>query len=712
MDLLRPFRRGRRSATPHRDTDVFPRMQQMGIRPAMSLRPAYKPIPRNIRYFSRTPYARRAINAIKNSIAQLDWEIVARPGSEISDELLRQIEVVYNSFMNPNNDDTFATLIEQVCEDMMCGAGAIELQIGGDATKPLWLWPVDGLSINIYPGWAGGESEARYAQVLGYGMASGSTTVCDLRNDELIYIRPNPTTDNPFGLGPLEVAFQSVARLLGIASFAGDLSSNASPPTMIWMGDTSPDELNAFRSYWKNDVEGQGRMPISGGGDKTPVALALHPEGDNALYLKYQEFLKREVAISFDLSPQNLGVERDINRNTAEVAEDRDIAQAIAPWGRKIASTFTREAIQSRLGFSQIEFRFKGLDREDELEQANVFEKEYRNNAVTPNEYRVRRGHPVMVSPWGNLTYADFMIAQQAARGAKVIDDASAPNYDDANQPKGVVQETKSDRADSSIVTRPKEVAPKSKTPFAAAAAEDLDEQRSRKNFRDAVLAMLLDIRVSVGRQLLVAHLTTDPDEALAVADAVADALDLSSFATHVAALKPYFVQARVDAAVQVLRSYGLTDPDLLKEVYADAEAAAEKRVTDLLTSGADENIVDTSRRMIRSVIRRSIETATPVLSLLTDAYVFSVDRADLIAYYEKRSSTNDGKLEAADLLGPEYGKRWRTKKDGIVETICEANEAQGAIPLDQPFQSGDMAPLAHPECRCDLEIVKLEQEN
>jgi hypothetical protein len=39
--------------------------------------------------------------------------------------------------------------------------------------------------------------------------------------------------------------------------------------------------------------------------------LRFYPEGDKALYLEYQTFLQRELAVAFDLSPQVLGIERD-----------------------------------------------------------------------------------------------------------------------------------------------------------------------------------------------------------------------------------------------------------------------------------------------------------------------------------------------------------------------------------------------------------------
>ncbi len=433
-------RLGRRLKAPHRATVPYAKLVQLGQ--VGGARPiSYRPTPRNLRYFARTVYARRAINAIKNPVAMADWEVGPIDGVELNKELERQIEVVTTCLKHPNADDNFRSLIEQIVEDILCGAGAIEQQISGDPLRPLWLYPVDGTTIHIFPGWAGEPDQARYVQIIGYGNYAGGGSQILLRNDELIYIRPNPTTDTPFGIGPLEIAFNSISRLLGVGEFAGNVATNARPNAALDLGDgVSPEYLSSFRSYWTNEIEGQGKFPIFGleAGEKTrgPQILRFYPEGDTGLYLKWQEFLKSEIATAFDISPQNLGVERDVNRNTAEVAEDRDRSQAIKPMAHLVQSHITREAIHGKLGFSQLEFRFKGMDPEDEESLATSYEKLYRNNAILPDEHRARVGLPPMEGPWGKMTNADVQIAIAAARGAKDVIDPDLDKYGSRTPPK------------------------------------------------------------------------------------------------------------------------------------------------------------------------------------------------------------------------------------------------------------------------------------
>jgi hypothetical protein len=285
----------------------------------------------------------------------------------------------------------------------------------------------------MYAEWAGQPNKPRYSQTIGYGSEFGGGEVKYLLDSEMLYLRPNPNTATPFGFGCLEIAFNSISRLLSVSEFAGNVAGNQRPSIGFDMPGVSPNELQAYRAFWRNEVEGTGAVPFfashMSADSKTPGVnvLRLYPEGDKALFLKYQEMLQRELATAFDLSPQNFGIERDVNRNTSEVAEDRDWDQAIRPIAHDVAKSLTRHCIHDRLGFSQLRFRFRGMDREDEDATAQILERRYKINSITPNEVRARFDEPPSASPWADLYFADVEIAMQAARGAKAVLDDDLP---------------------------------------------------------------------------------------------------------------------------------------------------------------------------------------------------------------------------------------------------------------------------------------------
>lgn len=78
-----------------------------------------------------------------------------------------------------------------------------------------------------------------------------------------------------------------------------------------------------------------------------------------------------------------------------------------------------------------------------------------------------------------------------------------------------------------------------------------------------------------------------------------------------------------------------------------------------------------------------------------------SEPNARRIALTELYRAMNAAALEAYRAKGVNK-VRWVTRS-GHPCPICITNEAAGAIPLGQPFPSGDQAPPAHPNCECVL---------
>jgi phage portal protein BeeE len=406
---------------PERESLAYPKLiSLMGQNRTMG---TPKPTPSNLRYFSRTVYARRAINAIKNPVAALEWEVV--PDGVKGKAIEAHAELVTRCLQEPNRADTFRSLLEQLVEDaLVTGAGVLEHALGSDAARPIWMWPVDSTTVRPVVKWDGNPKAVRFLQGVGYtgGSIMSDVNAKHLLAEDILYMRLNPSSETPYGYGPLEIAYDSISWKLGAGRYASNAASNAQPQNLIYPGQmASQEDILAFRAYWRNEIEGQGQTPIIGG-PAAPEVLRLHAGTDEALYLKWQEFLIREIATAFDLSPQNLGIERDVNRSTGEVAEDRDWDMAIKPMATLVQEHMNRDVLQRRLALP-LRFQFVGLDREDEKATADILGKYYQMSAMTPAMICERLGVEPPKSPWADKTWADVQIAMKAAQGAKQVDD-------------------------------------------------------------------------------------------------------------------------------------------------------------------------------------------------------------------------------------------------------------------------------------------------
>ena len=352
-----------------------------------------KPTPVNLRRFAEMPIARKAINTIKDRIAGMAWRIQPRHGRSL-DELPdgpQRIAALTLNFEQPNPQDSFRSFIEQVLEDVLVGGfGAIELDLSGDPARPLTMWPVDGGSIRIRSDWDGSPTSSHYVQATALFTPGQEISLTD---EELSYIRLNPRTHTPFGLGKLEVAFETIHEFLCAHRFASRLASNSVVQYALWLQNLSPQHHERLIRWWQDEIEGTGKVPILTVESKPEV---LHFTGgtDADLRLQWQEFLIRIIADAFDLPPMLLGLERDVNRNTATTQYDDAFRTAVVPVARLIAEHLTRDAIAKRLGWDDLEFVFTDVDAPNELEQAQIQQILVNCGVFTINEVRRMRGLP------------------------------------------------------------------------------------------------------------------------------------------------------------------------------------------------------------------------------------------------------------------------------------------------------------------------------
>jgi phage portal protein BeeE len=380
-----------------RKTVVLPAMNRSAATQALP-----KPTPLALRRFSETPIARKAINTIKDRVASMRWRVQAKGGAVAEKAREARAAQLTALLESPNADDSFRSLTEQVIEDVLVGGcGAIEVQLTPDAERPLVLWPVDGTTVRIYAGWAGQQDEPRYAQVTPWGER------VDLRNDELVYIRQNPRTHTPFGLGRLEVAFATISWLLGAQEYAARLASNTVVQYALWLQEMPPASYDKVISWWQNEIEGTGKVPIIANLPSKPEVLRFGDGSDKDLRLEWQQFLIRIIADAFDLPPLLLGLEQDVNRSTADALVEEAFRSAVVPTARLYAEHITREVIARKLGWHDLELIFDDLEVFDERAQAEIDEILLRSDVLLPDEVRLRRRMPPLPDGRGALTFSE-----------------------------------------------------------------------------------------------------------------------------------------------------------------------------------------------------------------------------------------------------------------------------------------------------------------
>lgn len=357
-----------------------------------------KPTAANLRRFAETPAARRAINCIKDKIACMEWRLEAKPdaGQENAETRADRSRALRRALETPNETDSFRTFIEQVIEDVLVGGyGAAEVEVTGEAGMPVRLYPVDGATIKINSQWNGDPVQPRYEQVTG---RLGKDAALPLLDAELMYVRLNPRTHTPFGLGKIEVAFETISQFLQAHRYAGRLAANSVVQYALWMQDRTPEQHERLIQWWQDEVEGTGRVPVMSS-ETLPQVLRFGGGTDADLRLQWQEFLLTMIANAFDLPGMLLGVSKDVNRSTAAEFAEEAFNNAVVPLAKLIADHLTRDVIVKRLGWDDLRFVWNELDTRDEATEVQLQLDLLKAGVLTVEEVRTMRGLPALPAP-------------------------------------------------------------------------------------------------------------------------------------------------------------------------------------------------------------------------------------------------------------------------------------------------------------------------
>lgn len=129
---------------------------------------------------------------------------------------------------------------------------------------------------------------------------------------------------------------------------------------------------------------------------------------------------------------------------------------------------------------------------------------------------------------------------------------------------------------------------------------------------------------------------------------------------------------------------------------YANARAAQLVTNMDKLTQDRLAKVVGDAIENKRGIdgLARDIRAAFDDMT---------TSRAQTIARTETADSLEAAFMDRSKAMGV-TGKEWIVAPEGDYPCdACDGNAADGVIPIDQAFSSGDMRPPQHPNCRCAL---------
>lgn len=454
-----------------------------------------------LRKAAESPLMRACIEARKKDITSLDWTVgvstaavnrIAEASGRSKPDVEKELRDKYRAEIDRANDfwaipdrkngHKFAGWLgllmeEQLTHDSLCVYP--RKRYGGELID---FWSIDGSTIKPLRDETGGRPEPpypAYQQIL-YGYPRGEFTADTVTVDgksvvpgaltatQLVYERRVERTWTPFGFSPVEQAL--LDGMLWSKRFqwiVGEYTEGAQPVQWIinkGTSDWSARQLLEYERMFNDRYSGQTaeryRNPFLPDGLEPVKAEPL----DSRYKPDYDLFIIKLVAMHFGVTMPRLGFTEPGGLGASGYHEgqaDVQYKNTTLPDARWFAALLTALQTAHLDTPPELEFKFLGLDEEDEAATDAVAESRVKTARMTINEDRARLGLPAL-----RAKEADMPMIQ-TARGVVFIEGASDV------APAGTMIEPASEQEDTDPAAGTKPVAkPGSGSPAAAAKKE------------------------------------------------------------------------------------------------------------------------------------------------------------------------------------------------------------------------------------------------
>lgn len=620
---------------------------------------------------------RLVIETRKDQLAKLGWTIRAKKDRPVSKARLKELTDFY---ARPDREHTWTDWLRALVEDMFVIDAVTIYPRPAKGGQLYALELMDGATIKRVldaTGRTPGPPSPAYQQVL-HGIPAADYTF-----EELRYRPRNVRTNKVYGYSPVEQIIMTVNIALRRQLHLLQYYTEGNVPEMIFaMPETwTPDQVKQWQEWWDslnsgNTAQWRHAKFIPGGKDIKPIMTK-----EAVLKDEFDEWLARIVCFAFSIAPTPFI--KQVNRATGETQKEQAIEEGLQP-----LQVWIKETVDDTLARDHhepdAEFAWKEEDEQDPLQQAEIFEIYVGADILTKDEVREKLG-------LGPRAQAPDSKPEEAAP-------AEPPPDGGKTLPGGTPAATEANSTPSGKLAKAaRRLAP---IPFDRPATV-----KARKDLREQLTAFLSTAGEDLARQVV----TLLHSEKVKKADGdledevrrILGELDLEGWSVLVDPTDEVLRRVTQDSGYKAAAQLSL-DTDALHLVNDRAAKWAAERAAELVSE-----VSDSTKEMLRSIITQALEegpSAKELAGRIQDSTAFSDARADLIARTELRNAHNAGQLagyQAATEMGIALKKTWIAADEPC--PICEENEAEGPIDVDEAFPSGDDAPTAHPNCECYL---------
>lgn len=628
---------------------------------------------------------RAVIETRKDQISMMEWEIKYKDEKKKADS---KIEAIKAFFEYPDKENDHETWLRALIEDLLVIDAATLYARKTKGGDPYAFELIDGATINRLiddSGRTPAPPSPAYQQIL-----KGMPAV-DYSRDELIYKPRNVRTNKIYGYSPVEqiimtvnIALRRQVTQLNYYSTGNIPEALASVPES-W----SATQIREFQEYWDMIIEGDlaNKRKLK----FIPHGVDYKPTKEPVLKDEFDEWLSRMICFAFSISPQALT--KMMNRATAETAQSTAESEGIEPlkkWVKRLHDFI----IVKYFGLDDVEFVWKEKKELSPLDQANRHAIYLDRDVLTENEVRAELGLDALTD--------EELAARKAIRNPMAQSFGDEEGEDEelqsqSSNPNDGKEKPEENKKDGDGVGKTQAALPILKSFRISKSGTDKDERVTKAQGKVAkkINKDLNSIKDEVTTKI------TGAWDSEKKADDYLGLIDEVDFSIVGESIKGDIIKA-YKQGVNVGFSQISYDPD--KEQLVLMNKKAKEWAIDRALELA--KLTDSTKDMLRPTIERAISDGLTVDELakeLKGSYAFSDTRANMIARTELAFADEQGNFASWKESGVVVGKQsiLGTNENHGDDDI--ANAAQGVIPIDEPFQSGDMMPPYHPNCMCSL---------